>query len=368
MKNNSTKIGRFIYLTPIIIIAICLVILSRPKMNNEVRMMVDYAPIERDEHNNINKDSIVERKPFDPNTADYRTMLASGVPRNIAVNLLKWRESGKVFRIKEDVALCYGMTDSLYFLLEPYITIGEEFRIKNKGSQQPEAGKPRTDKPERHQLRTTLEPFSLDTVSEKYLELLGFTPKQAALVIRYREIIGGYRSFEKFAECYAVDSIMAERLRPYIVFAEEGIDSSKMEVIKFPIEINSADVATLIRVRGIGEKSARQIVRYRELLGGYYSVEQISELQVVTTENFQRILPQIWCDNSKIKKININFAAQNELETHPYLSSRMLKRIINKRLLKGGWSTIEEMIEDNIFTQDEAARIAPYLQFGTNPE
>jgi hypothetical protein len=46
----------------------------------------------------------------------------------------------------------------------------------------------------------------------------------------------------------------------------------------------------------------------------------------------------------------------------------MLKRIINYRELKGGWSTIEEMIESNILSDEEAARIAPYLDFGTNPE
>ena len=365
-KQQDNRAGRLIYLIPLIIIAISLFVLARPKLNPDVEF------IERGEdstYNNIGRDSIVVvYNSFDPNTADYRELISSGVPRNIAVSLLKWREAGKIFRIKEDVALCYGMTDSLYFLLEPYITIGEEYKIERNATYKSSYGKPRTTNKERHKLKTELIPFSLDTVSASYLELLGFTPKQAELVLRYREIIGGYPSFEKFAECYAVDSTMAERLRPYIVFKEQQPTVTEITDIEFPIEINSADAEMLIRINGIGEKSAKQIVRYRELLGGYHSVEQISELQVVTTENFLRILPQIWCDDSKIKKININFATQNELETHPYLSSRMLKRIINKRLLKGGWSTIEEMIEDNIFSADEAARIAPYLQFGTNPE
>ncbi|MBO5901533.1 MAG: helix-hairpin-helix domain-containing protein [Alistipes sp.] len=362
---QNNRASRLIYLIPAILIAIALFVVARPKLNRNFELR------ERDITNTyiINRDSaLVEYKPFDPNTADYRTMISSGVPRIVAVNLIKWRESGKVFRIKEDVALCYGMTDSLFFILEEYITIGDEFKIKRNAPKQSYYSKPHPTKKERHQLKTELVSFSLDTVSTSYLELLGFTPKQAELVVRYREIIGGYPSFEKFAECYAVDSTMAERLRPYIIFTKQEKTAAKIADIEFPIEINGADIATLVRINGIGEKSAQQIVRYRELLGGYYSVEQISELQVVTAENFQRILPQICCDNSKIKKININFAAQNELETHPYLSSRMLKRIINKRLLKGGWSTIEEMIEDNIFSADEAARIAPYLQFGTNPE
>lgn len=369
MGNKSNKqIGRFIYLIPLIIIAISLYITARPHANNETRLLVDSSHNhEHSINNNIGNDSVVvEYKAFDPNRADYRTLISSGVPRKIAVNILKWRESGKVFRIKEDLALCYGMTDSLFFLLEPHITIDEEFAIKHHDDESSDDGGDESH--QRHTLRTELTEFSLDSVGEGYLTLLGFTPKQAALVIRYRDMIGGYPTFEKFEECYAVDSIMAARLRPYIIFptpTNEELDEADTTIL---IDINGADVETLVMVRGIGQKSAKQIVRYRELLGGYYSVEQISELQTVTEENFLIILPQICCDSSKIKKININFAAQNELETHPYLSSRMLKQIINHRELKGGWSTIEEMIEDKIFTQEEAARIAPYLLFGTNPE
>lgn len=304
---------------------------------------------------------------FDPNTATYRDMRQAGIPKRIAVNIMRWRESGKVFRIKEDLAVCYGMTDSLYYAIEPLIVIGKEYQIEPKNYQE----STKSEKPNkmRHELRVELEPFSLDTVGEHYLQLLGFSAKEASLVIRYRDMIGGYRTFEKFDECYAVDSIMAERLRPYIIFpTQEEKREPKAEAISFPIDINSADSVTLCAVRGIGPKSAHQILRYRELLGGYHSVEQISELSAVTTENFEHILPQIYCDSAEIKKICINFAGLNEMKTHPYLSSRMLKQIINKRVLKGGWSTIQEMIDDDIFTSEEAMRIAPYLDFGTDSE
>ena len=304
-------------------------------------------------------------KSFDPNIADYRTMIDAGLPRNVAVSLIKWREAGKVYRIKEDVALCYGITDSLYFALEPYITIGEEYRIKPRNEQANE----RATTPTR-----TIEykPFKIDTASAEYLHTLGFTLRQAKLVVRYRDMIGGYRDMAEFEECYAVDSAMAARLKPYIIFEERDstLNSTgyEREELILPVDINSADSATLVRLRGIGAKSAMHIIRYRELLGGYYSKSQISELEVVTEENFHKILPQIWCDSAKIKKIFINFARSKELEVHPYISNLMLKRIVNYRELKGGWSTIEEMIESNIFSDEEAARIAPYLDFGTNPE
>ena len=125
MKEQSKEMLRGITaLVPMVLIALALISLSR----------------ERKAQGNVEKNSdLIERydtiQPtkllaFDPNTADYRTLLSAGVPRNIAVNLIRWRTTGKIFRIKEDLALCYGMTDSLYFVLEPYITIAEEFRIR----------------------------------------------------------------------------------------------------------------------------------------------------------------------------------------------------------------------------------------------
>lgn len=325
------------------------------------------------------QDSVVATpKQFDPNTATYRELIDIGIPRKIAVGIIRWREAGKVYRIKEDLALCYSMTDSLYFAIEPLIVIDDRFRYHPEESWQEadddeQTGEKRDERMSRRsrEAKIKLTPFSLDTVGVRYLTLVGFTAREAQLIIRYRGIIGGYRIFEEFVECYAVDSIMAQRLEPYIIFPPLEVEEHKNEQrgsVELPIEINSADSATLCRVRGIGPKSAHEIVMYRKFLGGYHSVEQISEISCITPENFEQILPQIYCDSAEIKKININFAASNEMKTHPYLTSRMLREIIDKRVLKGGWSTIQEMIDDDIFTSEEAMRIAPYLDFGTDSE
>ena len=323
-------------------------------------------PASNNHHTSPTRDTaqlVRELKPFDPNRDDYATMLDAGVPRAVAVSLIKWRESGKVFRIKEDVALCYNLSDSLYFVLEPYIVIGEEYRIKPSSERRPTTTE-YTTKIEYH-------PFRIDTATAEYLHTLGFSIRQARLIVRYRDMIGGYRDMAEFEECYAVDSTMAARLKPYIIFNGRDNVAAQFEEydeLVLPIEINSADSATLVRLNGIGPKSALHIIRYRELLGGFYSKSQISELEVVMDDNFHKILPQIWCDSTKIKKIFINFARPKELEIHPYVSDLMLRRIINYRELKGGWSTIEEMIESNILNDEQAARIAPYLDFGTHSE
>ena len=341
-------------LLPLVVAIIVVMMVARPKDRYS-------DPETRPSTEQIERCDTVAFQEFDPNTADYRTLVAAGVPRDIAVGIIRWREAGKVYRVKEDLALCYNMTDSLYFLLEPYIIIGKEYQFQPKEFE--------SETIEATRVTIEVRPFSLDTVGISYLQGIGFTRRQAELVIKYRDMIGGYRSIEEFEECYAVDSAMAAHLRPYIIFPpRDTLKPYDKERVEFPIDLNSADSVTLCKVAGIGAKSASHILFYRELLGGYHSVSQILELKVVTEENFQRILPQIYCDSAKIKKININFARPKELEVHPYISNRMLRQIINNRELKGGWSNLEEMIEDDIFSAEEAARIAPYLDFSIPQE
>ena len=341
-------------LLPLVVAIIVVMMVARPKDRYS-------DPETRPSKEQIERCDTVAFQEFDPNTADYRTLIEAGVPRDIAVGIIRWREAGKVYRVKEDLALCYNMTDSLYFILEPYIIIGKEYQF------QPKEFESETNEAASATIEVT--PFSLDTVDISYLQGIGFTRRQAELVIKYRDMIGGYRSIEEFEECYAVDSAMAARLRPYLIFPpRDTLKPYDKERVEFPIDLNSADSVMLCRVAGIGAKSASHILFYRELLGGYHSVSQILELKVVTEENFQRILPQIYCDSAKIKKININFARPKELEVHPYISNRMLRQIINNRELKGGWSNLEEMIEDDIFSAEEAARIAPYLDFSIPQE
>jgi competence ComEA-like helix-hairpin-helix protein len=246
-------------------------------------------------------------------------------------------------------------------VLKPYIVIDEEYAIRPKyNNDYPRHDSLRYER--RHRTRDTvaLQPFMIDTASAQYLYRLGFSRRQAEVIVRYVKMLGGLRDEEELRDCYVISDSMADRILPYVVF-----DTLRKELPAEDslVEINSADTAALRRVYGIGEKSAAEIVHYRELLGGYYSVEQLCELKCITERNYERFFAQICCDSCKITKIDINFASPKSLMRHPYISSQALRRIVKQRQLKGGWSRIEEMVEQNIFTEEEAKRLAPYLRF-----
>ncbi len=290
----------------------------------------------------------VELFRFDPNTADYETLRRLGLTKREAVSLLKYRAAGKVFRIPEDVATCYGFSDSLYLRLAPYIHIGRKYAIAPRSYRRERVSRPLLEP----------EPFLVDTVSALYLQAIGaLSKRQAEVFVRWRDL-HGLRDMEELRACYVVSDSVARALEPYVRFAERQPDP-----LQQPVELNRADSARLRSVYGIGPKSVGAILRYRERLGGFYRVEQLAEIPQVTEQNYERIVKQICCDSCEIRKIDINFAAPNELADHPYIPPRVLRKLLRQRQLKGGWKSIEELVEQHILTPEEAARLAPYLRF-----
>ena len=294
---------------------------------------------------------------FDPNTVTYDELLLLGFDKRTAVGVIKYRTAGKVFGIAEEFALCYGVSDSMFARVRPYIKIGKRYATKPTIRNVDTIGNNRS---KRFSPRP-FEKFCIDTVGVDYLRLIGFSTRQAEALIEYRKRGGGIFSMNELRDCYAVSEEMADSLANYIIL-------SVRDPYKGLIEINSADSATLRKVRGIGEKTVVAVMEYRKLLGGFVREEQISELKCVTADNFLKISEQIYCDSCKISKIDINFAPASEISAHPYMSRRAAKLILETRESKGGWNSIEEMQKDNIFSEEQARAIAPYLLFGTTPQ
>ena len=294
---------------------------------------------------------------FDPNTVTYDELLLLGFDKRTAVGIVKYRTAGKVFGIAEELALCYGVTDSMFARVRPYIKIGAEYATK------PNTNKRNTLQQERKSRFSPrpFEKFHIDTVGVDYLRLIGFSTRQAEALIEYRKRGKGIFSMNELRDCYAVSEEMADSLAHFVILSVKDPRAGL-------VEINSADSATLRKVRGIGAKTVVAVMQYRKLLGGFARKEQIAELKCVTKENFDKISEQIYCDSCKISKIDINFAPASDFEAHPYMSRRALKLILETRESKGGWNSIEEMQMDNIFTEEQAKAIAPYLLFGTTPQ
>jgi DNA uptake protein ComE-like DNA-binding protein len=101
------------------------------------------------------------------------------------------------------------------------------------------------------------------------------------------------------------------------------------------IEINTADSAQLLTLRGIGPVFAGRILRYRGMLGGFFSKEQLLEVYGMDSARYEGIAGNISVDTAGIMKMNVNEAAFRDLLRHPYFDYETVRSIVNYRDHRG---------------------------------
>ncbi|MCK4879346.1 MAG: helix-hairpin-helix domain-containing protein [Bacteroidales bacterium] len=128
-----------------------------------------------------------------------------------------------------------------------------------------------------------------------------------------------------------------------------------------PIDINRADSAQLLPLPGIGPVYAGRIIKYRNLLGGFFRVEQLGEVYGMPDETLGLIRDKIYVDTAAIRKIQLDSASFRELLRHPYLELEDVKAIVNYRDFKGTIESPKELQENFILPDSVLQRVLPYL-------
>jgi hypothetical protein len=130
------------------------------------------------------------------------------------------------------------------------------------------------------------------------------------------------------------------------------------------LNLNSCDSASLEALPGIGPVLSSRILKYRNLIGGYISADQLREVYGLSEETFDLISARVWADSLSVKKIRINKDDYRKMARHPYFQKGEVTAILKYRDIKGHISGIGEMVENNLISQATAKKIGPYLEFG----
>lgn len=211
-------------------------------------------------------------------------------------------------------------------------------------------------------------PFDPNTATLGDFVRLGFSDKQAKVILRYRSKGGFFATPKDFSKMYVVDSAAYQRLEPFIAIKDRvkttHLDSSATLVateVFIPVSINSADTAELTRVNGIGRTFAKRIVAYRNLLGGFYSPTQLTEVYGISMDMVEKMAPQLQIDTILIKKVNLNTVSYDELRKHPYISDYQAKAIIYYRSKVKQINSPTEILKNNLITKEDFYRVKNYL-------
>jgi DNA uptake protein ComE-like DNA-binding protein len=285
---------------------------------------------------------------FDPNTILPEMLDSLDLPENIKRNILNYRKAGGRFFTTSQVGKIYGMNDSIFAAIENYIVIAEKTDSAN-------SNKINLEKP----FTGVFDPNSAD-----YNQLIefGFNRFQANNVINFRTKAGIFKNKIDLLKIYGIDSTFYNTIENYIQIeiAEESMIVSSKPVVMY-IELNSADSTKLVQLNGIGSVYANRILKYRELLGGFYSTSQLLEVYNFPEEIYRKIEENISVDTVFIKKIRLNFAEYPDLLKHPYFNKKQVEAILNYRNKNGSFQDIFQLKSTGIIDSETFSKVRPYL-------
>ncbi len=209
-------------------------------------------------------------------------------------------------------------------------------------------------------------PFDPNTISDNEWEKLGLTKKQIAVIRNYLRKGGRFRDKESFSKMYCISVEEYKTLEPYISIstikqipdneAKQNPYTKKQTVI---VELNSADTLLLQELPLVGPGRARMIFRYREKMGGFYSVEQLREVFTIDSTVYNALLPHIRVDSRLIRKFNIN----SDSLSHPYIGKKLAGILLAYRKQHGNFKDISDLQKVSLPDDQLPDKIAPYVSF-----
>ena len=194
---------------------------------------------------------------------------------------------------------------------------------------------------------------------------LGLSEKQSVVILKFTA--RGIYTEEDLKRIFVIPDVLFELIRDSVIYPERFQNSPNQESFKKQVKqitlinLNTADTTEFMKIYGVGAFYAKQIIRYREKLGGFFKKEQLFEVWKMTTEAYDKIKDHVFISEKDVKRININSVTIEELKVHPYLKWNQANSIIKMRIQRNGFKNIEEIKESVLIDSETYEKLFPYL-------
>lgn len=326
---------------------------------------------------------------FNPNDLDENQWKHLGFSEKQIKTILKYKKVvGGNFKSKEQFKRCYALTPEKYEQLKNYILLPETNLEAKK-----ESFNYKTFEKKKLNIRGKFNP---DLYSEKDWENLGFSEKQAAAILKYKNYLGGsFISKEKLKECFIINDEQFAQMSPYLTLPARTPENlmakfekkKEKETFKIthhfdPNELNQEQWQAL----GFSEKQAISILNYKNkiLRGTFKSLEDIQRCYMISPEKFEEMKPWIklsvpdktteekpvLVEKTDFSKINLNEITFKQLREYGFTEKdaagilafrKKLGGFINKNQLLETYEIERALGEKLIFTAKlENSNVAKY--------
>ena len=206
---------------------------------------------------------------------------------------------------------------------------------------------------------------------------LGMSVAEIDRLLAFRKENKYVNSPEEFQKVTKVSDSLLNAMSPLFKFPD-WVNNKKTfkEYEKYPnkvfakkekiilIDINQATKEDLIKIYGIGEAISLRILKQKEVLGGFISMEQMHDVWGLSPEVIESLNTYFKISTlPEFKKIDVNNASLKELSQFYYFRYALAKEIVTYRSMNGDFKNIEDLTKIKGFPVEKAKTIDLYLNF-----
>jgi competence protein ComEA len=227
--------------------------------------------------------------------------------------------------------------------------------------------------PERNASRGELFYFDPNTLDAAGWQKLGVREKTAQTILNYISKGGKFREPGDISKIWGLREEEKQRLIPYVRISMQERSSGSYPAYQHyekkayekkaadPVDINSGDSVSFVSLPGIGPGFSKRILSFRDKLGGFYKIEQVSETFGLPDSVYQKIKPLLKISATDVRKININTASNDELKAHPYIRWQLANVITEFKKQHGDFKTLADLKKIMLIDEATYQKIMPYL-------
>ena len=222
-------------------------------------------------------------------------------------------------------------------------------------------------------------PFNPNFISDYKGYKLGMSVEEIDRLLVFRKQNKYVNSAREFQNVTGVSDSLLATMAPYfkfpdwvknkresksIVFSSANSEHfSKKEKIVVK-DINEATQEDLVKIYGIGEVLSIRILKFKESLGGFVSMEQMKDVWGLTPDVIERLKVHFKVGVvPNFKKLDINNASVKQLAQFPYFRYHLAREIVIYRSMNGDIKNTADLLKIKGMPIENANIIALYLDF-----
>jgi DNA uptake protein ComE-like DNA-binding protein len=224
---------------------------------------------------------------------------------------------------------------------------------------------------------TKIYPYNPNFITDYKGYKLGMSVEEIDRLLAFRKENKYVNSAREFQDVTKISDSLLNRLAPNFKFPDwvknkeaykKNVSYQQRAFVEkkkiFLTDINKATQEDLIKIYGIGEVISLRIIRLKESLGEFVSMEQMNDVWGLSPEVIDNLNSHFKVFAfPNIKKVDINNGSVKEIAQFPYFKYALAKQIVTYRSMNGDIRDIEDLAKINGFPVEKLKIIELYLTF-----